>query len=155
MSGKHTEQESLQPQEERIIDSFSYLCMWLGGGIAISTFAVGSSLMGVLSLFQVVVALLVGTTIIAVVLVFNGKAGNKYGIPYPIHLRSSFGIQGAKIPGIIRAFRHLYGLASRVGLVQVLLMSSLNSWLVLTILLFVLFFFKCCKSFLLYMDLKG
>jgi len=117
MSGTNNEQESLQPQENRIMDSFSYLCMWLGGGVAISTFAVGSSLMGVLSLFQVVVALLVGTTIIAVVLLFNGKAGNKYGIPYPIHLRSSFGIQGAKIPGIIRAVPALvwFGFQSWVG----------------------------------------
>lgn len=95
--------ESLRPQEERIFDSLSYFLMWIGGCIAIAVFTVGSSLVGQLNLLQMVVALLVGTIIIAICLVLNGHAGHKYGIPYTIYLRSAFGVKGAKVPGLIRA----------------------------------------------------
>lgn len=115
MSG--SDQESLRPQEERILGHFSYLFMWMGGCIAIGVFAVGSSLIGSLNLTQAVTAMIVGTVIIAIALVLNGKAAHKYGIPYPIHLRSSFGIKGAKIPGLIRAVPALvwFGFQSWVG----------------------------------------
>lgn len=117
MSGKTVEQESLRPQEERILGNVSYLLMWAGGCIAIAVFAVGSSLVGQLNLLQAVMAIMVGTAIISVALVFNGKAGHKYGIPYTIHLRSSFGVAGAKLPGIIRAVPALvwFGFQSWVG----------------------------------------
>ncbi|MEY8336494.1 NCS1 family transporter [Lachnospiraceae bacterium 62-35] len=95
--------ESLRPQEERIFNSVSYFLMWIGGCIAIAVFTVGSSLVGQLNLLQIVTALLVGTIIIAACLVVNGHAGHVYGIPYTIQLRSSFGVKGAKIPGMIRA----------------------------------------------------
>ena len=94
--------ESLRPQEERIFNNFSYFAMMIGGCIAIAVFTVGSSLVGQLNLFQMLVALLIGTIIIAVCLVLNGHAGNKYGIPYTIQLRSCFGVKGAKVPGLIR-----------------------------------------------------
>lgn len=117
MSDKEMNQESLRPQKERILGNASYLFMWMGGCIAIAVFAVGSSLIGQINLTQAIVAMMIGTAIIAVALVLNGKAGNKYGIPYTIHLRSSFGILGAKIPGIIRAVPALvwFGFQSWVG----------------------------------------
>lgn len=117
MSSNEIGQESLRPQEERIMDNLSYLFMWMGGCIAIAVFAVGSSLIGDLNLLQAVMAMVVGTAVIAVALVFNGKAGHKYGIPYTIHLRSSFGITGAKVPGLIRAVPALvwFGFQSWVG----------------------------------------
>jgi len=109
--------ESLRPLEERIFGNLSYFAMWIGGCIAIAVFTVGSSLVGSLNLTQMVVALLVGTIIIAVCLVLNGDAGNKYGIPYTIYLRAAFGIKGAKIPGIIRALPAIvwFGFQTWVG----------------------------------------
>jgi len=112
-----SEQETLKPQEERNFGHFSYLFMWMGGCIAIGVFAIGSSLIGDLNLFQAVMSMVVGTIIIAIALVLNGRAGNKYGIPYTIHLRSAFGIKGSKIPGLIRAVPALvwFGFQSWVG----------------------------------------
>jgi len=36
-------------------------------------------------------------------MVLNGHAGAKYGIPFPVFARSSFGIRGANLPAILRA----------------------------------------------------
>ncbi len=110
-------EESLRPQENRILGSTSYLLMWIGGCIAIAVFTAGSSLIGLLNLTQAICAMALGTLVIAVALVINGRAGHKYGIPYTIHLRSCYGIKGAKVPGVIRALPAIvwFGFQSWVG----------------------------------------
>ncbi|MES3705184.1 cytosine permease [Staphylococcus ureilyticus] len=40
--------------------------------------------------------------VIALLLVSNGYAGSKYGIPFAMHLRHTYGDVGAKLPGILR-----------------------------------------------------
>jgi NCS1 family nucleobase:cation symporter-1 len=36
-------------------------------------------------------------------MVLNGRAGAKYGIPFPVLARASFGVKGANIPALLRA----------------------------------------------------
>src|SRR6201996_793766 len=36
-------------------------------------------------------------------MILNGRAGAKYGIPFPVFARASFGIKGANIPAMLRA----------------------------------------------------
>jgi NCS1 family nucleobase:cation symporter-1 len=36
-------------------------------------------------------------------MVLNAHAGTKYGIPFPVYCRSSFGILGANVPALLRA----------------------------------------------------
>ena len=36
-------------------------------------------------------------------MVLNAHAGTKYGIPFPVYCRSTFGILGANIPALLRA----------------------------------------------------
>jgi NCS1 family nucleobase:cation symporter-1 len=45
-------EESLAPQQKRIMGRTSYLLAWMGGCVSIGTFAVGSSLVGTLNLFR-------------------------------------------------------------------------------------------------------
>ena len=45
---------------------------------------------------------MVAALIIAAVLVFNGHAGSKYGLPFAMLFRSSYGNKGALFPGVIR-----------------------------------------------------
>ncbi|AUD02924.1 hypothetical protein CWM47_14430 [Spirosoma pollinicola] len=44
-----------------------------------------------------------GNTIVLIPMVLNGHAGAKYGIPFPVLVRSSFGTKGANIPALSRA----------------------------------------------------
>lgn len=110
-------EESLAPQKERILDKWSYLFTWMGGCVSIGTFAMGSSIVGTLNLVQASVAMAIGCLVIGVALAINGAAGHKYGIPFVVQARSSFGFSGVRIPGIIRAVPAIvwFGFQSWIG----------------------------------------
>ena len=110
-------EESLAPQEARIMDRWSYFFAWLGGCVSIGTFTAGSSLVGTLNLLQTFLAIAIGCFIIGVFLATNGAAGHKYGIPYMVQARSAFGFSGTRLPGVIRAVPALvwFGFQSWIG----------------------------------------
>lgn len=110
-------EESLAPQETRIMDRWSYLLAWLGGCVSIGTFAMGSSLVGTLNLLQTAVAIAVGCFVIGVALTINGAAGHKYGIPFMVQARTAFGFAGTRFPGLVRAVPAVvwFGFQSWVG----------------------------------------
>ena len=86
--------EDLQPTKERIMGSLSYTASFLGGCVSIGTFSMGASLIGVLTITQAILAMAIGCLVIAAALVLIGNCGHKYGIPYIVQLRSSFGTAG-------------------------------------------------------------
>jgi hypothetical protein len=47
--------------------------------------------------------ILLGNLIVLAPMVLNTHAGAKYGIPFPVLVRSSFGVKGANIPAVLRA----------------------------------------------------
>lgn len=110
-------EESLAPQKVRIMGRWSYLFAWMGGCVSIGTFTMGSSLVGELNLVQAIVAMAIGCLVIALGLVLNGAAGYKFGIPFMIQVRSSFGVHGSKIAGTVRALPAIvwYGFQSWIG----------------------------------------
>jgi NCS1 family nucleobase:cation symporter-1 len=110
-------EESLAPQQTRILGRTSYLLAWMGGCVSIGTFTMGSSLVGVLNLVQSTVAIAIGCFVIGLGLVVNGAAGYKYGIPFMVQARSAFGFTGTRVPGLIRAVPALvwYGFQSWIG----------------------------------------
>lgn len=110
-------EESLAPQQTRIMDRWSYLMAWLGGCVSIGTFAMGSSLVGQLNMLQAAVAIAVGCLVIGVALAINGAAGHKYGIPFMVQARSAFGFAGTRFPGFVRAVPAVvwFGFQSWIG----------------------------------------
>lgn len=114
---KRAGEESLAPQQTRIMDRWSYLLAWLGGCVSIGTFAMGSSLVGTLNLLQATLAIAIGCFVIGVALTINGAAGHKYGIPYMVQARGAFGFAGTRVPGLIRAIPAIvwYGFQSWIG----------------------------------------
>ncbi|MCQ4923106.1 NCS1 family transporter [Tissierella carlieri] len=107
----------LLPTKERIMDNLSYLAAFLGGCVSIGTFSMGASLIGVLNLTQAILAMAIGCSVIAIALVLSGSAGHKYGIPFTVQARSSFGFRGVKIPGFLRGIPAIvwFGFQSWVG----------------------------------------
>jgi NCS1 family nucleobase:cation symporter-1 len=53
--------------------------------------------------WQAVLTIFLGNAIVLVPMLLNGHAGAKYGIPFPVFARASFGTKGANIPAILRA----------------------------------------------------
>jgi len=53
--------------------------------------------------WQSVLTVLLGNLIVLVPMILMGHAGTKYGIPFPVLARASFGTRGAHIPAIARS----------------------------------------------------
>ncbi|WP_415182447.1 NCS1 family transporter [Phaeovulum sp.] len=129
-------EESLAPQNTRIMGPVSYLFAWLGGCVSIGTFTVGSGLVGTLNLLQTFLAIAIGCTVIGVALMINGQAGHKYGIPFMVQARSAFGFTGTRIPALVRSVPAIvwFGFQSWIGagalnLVSDTLFDYSNIWL--------------------------
>jgi len=128
-------EESLAPQETRIMGSWSYLFAWLGGCVSIGTFTVGSGLVGTLNLLQTFLAIAIGCAVIGLALMINGQAGHKYGIPFMVQARSAFGFSGARLPALVRSVPAIvwFGFQSWIGagalnLVSETLFGYSNLW---------------------------
>lgn len=113
-------EESLEPQSERTLENFSYLMAWIGGCVFIGYFMLGATLVppvGQMNLVQAVVCICVSAIIVSICFNINGQAGHKYGIPFVVQMRSSFGFKGSKVPSVIRAIPAIcwFGVQSWVG----------------------------------------
>ena len=72
--------------------------------LCIPTYMLASSLIdGGMNWWQAILTVFMGNSIVLVPMVLNGHAGARYGIPFPIFARSSFGIRGANVPAMLRA----------------------------------------------------
>lgn len=89
--------------EQRNSTAFNFFTLWMGAVHNIPNYtAVGGFLLLGLSPLQVMIALVLSSFFIATLLVANGYAGSKFGIPFAMHLRHTYGDIGAKLPGILR-----------------------------------------------------
>ena len=78
--------------------------LWISMSACIPTYMIASSLIAEgMNWWQAVVTIFLGNTIVLVPMIMNAHAGTKYGIPFPIYCRASFGILGANVPALLRA----------------------------------------------------
>ena len=119
LDAKHAEgvDIDLQPTKERIMDPLSYAASFMGGCVSIGTFSMGAALIGALTVAQAIIAMAIGCLVIAIALVLIGICGHKYGVPFIVQLRTSFGFTGVKIPGLLRGIPAIvwFGFQSWVG----------------------------------------
>jgi NCS1 family nucleobase:cation symporter-1 len=106
--------------DQRLLTPKAYVAMWWGDAVMVGAFMLGSSLIppfGELNLYQAATVLVVANVFAAIVLAVNGRAGWKHGIPMIIQLRSSFGLVGAWLPGLLRGVPALfwYGIQTWLG----------------------------------------
>ncbi len=92
------------PQSERKWGTWNYAALWISMSLCIPTYMLASSLIGGgMNWWQAVLTILIGNTIVLIPMILNGHAGAKYGIPFPVFVRASFGTKGANIPAMLRA----------------------------------------------------
>jgi NCS1 family nucleobase:cation symporter-1 len=78
--------------------------LWISMSACIPTYMLASSLIAKgMNWWQAVLTIFLGNTIVLIPMVLNAYAGTKYGIPFPVYCRASFGILGANIPALFRA----------------------------------------------------
>ena len=72
--------------------------------VCIPTYMLASGLIaGGMSWWQAIGTILLGNLIVLVPMLLNAHAGTKYGIPFPVLVRASFGVRGANLPAVLRA----------------------------------------------------
>jgi NCS1 family nucleobase:cation symporter-1 len=92
------------PQEKRKWGTWNYAALWISMSLCIPTYMLASSLIdGGMNWWQAILTIFLGNTIVLVPMILNGHAGAKYGIPFPVFARASFGVKGANIPAVLRA----------------------------------------------------
>jgi len=83
----------------------SFAALWISMSACIPTYMLASSLIGGgMNWSQAIFTIFLGNLIVVIPMILNAHAGTKYGIPFPVFCRASFGTRGANIPALMRAF---------------------------------------------------
>ncbi len=92
------------PQNKRTWGTWNYAALWISMSLCIPTYMLASSLIGGgMNWWQAILTIFLGNCIVLIPMILNGHAGAKYGIPFPVLVRVSFGTKGANIPAMLRA----------------------------------------------------
>ncbi len=91
-------------EHKRTWNTWNYAALWISMSLCIPTYMLSSSLIeGGMNWWQAILTIFLGNTIVLIPMILNGHAGAKYGIPFPVFARASFGTKGANIPALLRA----------------------------------------------------
>lgn len=97
---------------------YDFAALWISMSACIPTYMLASALISEgMNWYQAVLTIFVGNTIVLIPMILNAHAGTKYGIPFPVYCRASFGVRGANIPALLRAFVACgwFGIQSWIG----------------------------------------
>ncbi|MGE0030533.1 MAG: NCS1 family nucleobase:cation symporter-1 [Steroidobacteraceae bacterium] len=119
---------------QRTWNHWHIAALWVGMAICVPTYTLGGVLTAYfgLSIAEALWTILIANVVILVPLTLNAFPGTKYGIPFPVMLRSSFGIIGSNVPALIRALVACgwFGIQTMFGGIAVHLLFSAvsDSW---------------------------
>ncbi len=89
--------------ERRTWNWWHIAALWIGMAICIPTYTLASSLVDRGWTWQAAVgAVVLGNVVVLIPIALNSHAGTRYGIPFPVLARASFGVLGANLPALLR-----------------------------------------------------
>lgn len=106
INGSSLYSEDLAPISvaKRSWNTWNYSALWISMSLCIPTYMLASSLIdGGMNWWQAILTIFIGNVVVLIPMILNGHAGAKYGIPFPVFARASFGVHGANVPAILRA----------------------------------------------------
>jgi NCS1 family nucleobase:cation symporter-1 len=90
--------------EQRTWTTYNYAALWISMAHCVPTYMLASSLLAVgMNWWQALLTIGLGNLIVLVPILLNSHPGTRYGIPFPVLARSSFGTAGANLPAVLRA----------------------------------------------------
>ncbi|WP_020374427.1 NCS1 family nucleobase:cation symporter-1 [Sulfobacillus thermosulfidooxidans] len=119
--------------EQRQWSLYNYLSLWIGMAHNIPTYlmAGGFIVLG-LNWWQAILTVFIGNLIVLIPILLNAHPGTKYGIPFPVLARASFGVIGAGIPAVLRALvgAGWFGIETAIGgqAIQTFLLLIVPHW---------------------------
>ncbi len=91
--------------ERRRWRTYNYAALWISMSVNIPTYMLASGMIaGGMNWSQALFTVFLGNVLVLIPMLLNAHAGAQYGIPFPVFARASFGVLGANIPAILRAF---------------------------------------------------
>lgn len=80
-----------------------YAALWVGMVVCVPTYTMASSMLDQGFTWQMAVWLVfLANCIVLVPMVLLGRVGPRYGVPFPVLARASFGVKGANLPAVLR-----------------------------------------------------
>jgi len=98
--------EDLAPAspERRHWGTYNYAALWVSMSVNILTYMLAASLIqGGMNWRQAVFTVFLGNTIVLIPMLLNSHPGARYGVPFPVLARASFGVLGANVAAVLRA----------------------------------------------------
>ena len=88
------------PIERRTWNTYNYAALWIGMSHNIPSYLLASGLIAVgFNWVQAIILIALANLIVLIPMLLNSHAGTKYGIPFPVFARASFGLRGANLHG--------------------------------------------------------
>src|SRR3989441_9671290 len=92
------------PIRWRTWNTYNYVALWIGMAHNIPTYLLASGLVLLgMAWYQAILTIALANIIVLIPMLANSHAGTKYGIPYPVFARASFGVFGANVAALLRA----------------------------------------------------
>jgi len=92
------------PVAQRNWTTYNYAALWISMAHCIPTYMMSSGLISAgMNWWQALITILLGNVIVLVPILLNSHPGTKYGIPFPVFARASYGTFGSNLPAILRA----------------------------------------------------
>ncbi|WP_020674879.1 NCS1 family nucleobase:cation symporter-1 [Geopsychrobacter electrodiphilus] len=119
---------------QRTWSTWNVAALWVGMAICVPTYTLGGVLTSYfgLDVTEALITILVANIIVLIPLTLNAFPGTKFGIPFPVLVRSSFGIYGSNLPAMVRALIACgwFGIQTMFGgmAVHLLLSEFSSSW---------------------------
>ena len=89
---------------KRTWNTWHILAMWIGMSVVLTTYTLAAGLMAAgMNWWQALATVGIANFIVLIPMVLNAHVGVRYGIPFPVFVRSSFGIVGANFAALARA----------------------------------------------------
>jgi nucleobase:cation symporter-1, NCS1 family len=84
--------------------TYNFAALWISMSVNILTYMLAASLIeGGMDWKQAVMTIFIGNVIVLVPMLLNSHPGAKYGVPFPVLARASFGVLGANVAAVLRA----------------------------------------------------
>lgn len=100
----HNQDLAPVPIAKRTWTTYNYFAIWVGMAHNIPTWGLAAGLVAIgMAWYQAIFTIMVANVIVLIPMLLNSHAGTKYGIPYPVFARASFGVWGANLPALLRA----------------------------------------------------
>ncbi len=119
--------------ERRTWSTYNYAALWVSMSVNILTYMLaGGFIQGGMDWKQAVLTVLIGNTIVLAPMLLNSHPGARYGVPFPVLARASFGVLGANVAAVLRAMVACgwFGIQSWIGgeAINILLKTVWPAW---------------------------